>query len=302
MLLLPVFKNTISIDQLLKRQIGQESRFPSLNLSLGDESICYTESGVMIPPMYNDANLYKTLFLEKTATEKKALRRRIKFNKERIAALEKEPLKMKKENGIENFYSSLNALKISVQREEQWLDTPPPAVKGKLPFPKTRPDDLMERMENFLACIRLAFQHDLTKVAVLHFPFYNKVPNIKGVDTSWHRLTHSGKSKDKQLMKIEKMFMDRLAKFLTQMDQTRTGSGTLLDETIVLTGSNLGTANSHNPTRLPIFVAGGGLSHGQHISAPQKPLNELYLSLVRQLDGVHMPKFKTTTNSLKQFS
>ena len=298
----PAFKNSISIDQILRRQIGKCSRYPSLNLSLDEESICYTESGVMIPPVYDDQKLYKDLFLEKSLDEKKKISLQLIKDKARINALEREPIKFKKQTGLENFYKNISSLKETLQREEKWLHTPPPKVKESLPFLNTNNADLMERMNNFLVSIRLAFQTDLTKVAVLHFPFYNRVPNIKGVDTSWHRLTHSGKSKEKQLVHIEKLFMNNFAKFLSDMAATKTATGSLLDETIILMGSNLGKASSHDTRSLPIVVAGGGFEHGSHIKIKTTPLNQLFLSLTNKLDGVEMPSFKDTKTRLKEFS
>ena len=40
----------------------------------------------------------------------------------------------------------------------------------------------------------------------------------------------------------------------------------MLDQTIVLFGSNLGNASSHDNKNLPIIVAGGGFRHGQHLA------------------------------------
>jgi hypothetical protein len=295
------FRNTISIDQVLKEQIGKQSRFPSLNLSLDEEGISSTDSGVMIPPIYDDQALYKTLFIEKSASEKVAIKRRLVMHKARIAVLEKESLKTKNEMGLESFYKNLNGLKEALKRQEFWLNTPPPQIKEELPFKNTKNADLMERMNNFLTCIRLAFETDLTKVAVLHFPFYNRVPNIKGIDTSWHRLTHTP-AKQKQLIQIEKLFMDNIAAFLGTMAATPVKNGSLLDETIVLMGSNLGESQVHDPRSLPIVVAGGGFNHGSFIKTKTRPLNELFLSLTQRMEGVDMPSFKKTTSSLKQFN
>ena len=52
--------------------------------------------------------------------------------------------------------------------------------------------------------------------------------------------------------------MDNLADFLTKMANTKGENGSLLDETIVLMGSNLGEAKVHDTRDLPIVVAGGG--------------------------------------------
>mgnify|MGYP004360922925 CR=1 FL=1 len=76
-------------------------------------------------------------------------------------------------------------------------------------------------------------------------------------------------------------------------------SGTLLDQTTVLFGSNLGNANSHTPDDLPILVAGGGLSHGEHIvhEGPNVPLSNLFLTLL-QHQGVETDTFGQSAGTL----
>jgi hypothetical protein len=96
--------------------------------------------------------------------------------------------------------------------------------------------------------------------------------------------------------------MDNFADFLTKMANTKGENGSLLDETIVLMGSNLGRASSHDTRDLPIVVAGGGFEHGAHIQGNANPLNELFLSLTNNIEGVNMPEFKDTHQKFKHFS
>ena len=50
-----------------------------------------------------------------------------------------------------------------------------------------------------------------------------------------------------------------------------------------------------------IVVAGGGFDHGGHIRGNAEPLNELFLSLVNNIDGVNVPTFKYTHQKFKHF-
>ena len=50
---------------------------------------------------------------------------------------------------------------------------------------------------------------------------------------------------------------------------------------MVLYGSKLGDANSHNTINLPVILAGGGFRHGQHLAFKRDfstPLPNLYLT------------------------
>jgi hypothetical protein len=69
---------------------------------------------------------------------------------------------------------------------------------------------------------------------------------------------------------------------------------------MVYLGSNLGDASSHSTMNLPIFIAGGGFRHGQHLAFdPQNPpsLCNLYVSMLQRL-GIETDRFSTGTSTL----
>ena len=75
---------------------------------------------------------------------------------------------------------------------------------------------------------------------------------------------------------------------------------TLLDNTSILFGSNLGNANSHAAKNLPILVAGGGLPHGQHVAHNTEqngPLCNLYVTLLQSM-GMETESFGQSTGAL----
>ena len=73
----------------------------------------------------------------------------------------------------------------------------------------------------------------------------------------------------------------------------------ILDRTIVMFGSNLGNASSHDNKNLPIVVAGGGFKHGQHLAFDPKknpPLSNLYVQFLRRL-GADVSAFGSSTGA-----
>lgn len=76
-----------------------------------------------------------------------------------------------------------------------------------------------------------------------------------------------------------------------------------LDQTIVLFGSNLGNASSHDNNNLPIIVAGGGFRHGQHLAFDPKkhpPLCNLYVQFLNRL-GAEVDEFGSSNGTIPGF-
>ena len=67
----------------------------------------------------------------------------------------------------------------------------------------------------------------------------------------------------------------------------------MLDNTIILFGSNLGNANSHDWHNLPILLAGGGFRHGQRLAFDTRsntPLCNLFVQMLQKM-GVDADRF-----------
>ena len=63
-------RNTISVDQLMAKHLGHETRFPSLVLNTNSQtSPSYTENGAMIPAENNAVRLFTKLFVDDTPAE-----------------------------------------------------------------------------------------------------------------------------------------------------------------------------------------------------------------------------------------
>ena len=69
-------------------------------------------------------------------------------------------------------------------------------------------------------------------------------------------------------------------------------------------GSNMGDANTHDNTNLPILLAGGGFKHGQHLAFRRDqntPLCNLYVSMLQKM-GVEADAFGSSTGPLAGLS
>jgi hypothetical protein len=86
-----------------------------------------------------------------------------------------------------------------------------------------------------------------------------------------------------------------------QLKAKKEGGDELLNRTMILYGSNLGNANTHVTTNLPILLAGGGFRHGQHLAFDRSrnyPLPNLFVSMLQRL-GIEADQFATSTGTMR---
>ena len=122
------------------------------------------------------------------------------------------------------------------------------------------PIDHVERTELMFELMALAFQADRTRVATfLMAPevSYREFPHL-GVRDGFHRLSHHqfDPLTLEQFINVNTWHVAQVARFLERLN-TPDGDGSLLDHSLIVYGSGMGLANSHQHTGLPVFIAGG---------------------------------------------
>jgi hypothetical protein len=93
----------------------------------------------------------------------------------------------------------------------------------------------------------------------------------------------------------------QLARLLQGLSEATEKGTSLLDHSMILYGSNLGSAARHDTTNLPILLAGGGFRHGQHLAfdpSNNHPLATLYVSMLQRL-GIETDRFASGTGTLR---
>ena len=304
----PSFKNTISVDQYAAERMGHLTRVPSLTLSANHTGLSYTRSGVQIPSETRPSKLFGKLFLEGNAEEKAAQMRRIEDGQSIMDLVRDQTRGVSRKLGrednetLDQYLTSVRELEERLVMQEKWAKLPKPKVDQKAP------DDIEDRGD-FVGCmalmydlIFLAFRTDSTRLVTFCGAGGNYVPTLAGVDEDWHNLSHHGKDAKKieQLAKIELEEMKLFAKFMERLEDVKEGGHSLLDQTAIFSGSNLGNASSHNNTNLPVIAAGGRFKHGQHLSFdPEKapPLCNLFVSYFQHL-GIEVDRFSSGTGTL----
>src|SRR5262249_30985450 len=99
-----------------------------------------------------------------------------------------------------------------------------------------------------------------------------------------------------QLQEIDRQQMALLKKVLQNLAGKKEKGQRLLDQTMVLYGSNMGDANIHDNSNLPILLAGGGLRHGEHVVFKRDnnaPLCNLFVTMLQRM-GIESNAFASS--------
>jgi hypothetical protein len=164
----------------------------------------------------------------------------------------------------------------------------------------------MDKVKAMYDVVRLAFETDSTRsISLMLNSVGTPVVQIPGetITDDYHNLSHHGKAPEKlaQLRILDEWQMRLLAGLLLDLKSVREGEETLLDRTMVLYGSNLGDANAHSTTNMPILFAGGGFKHGQHLAFDQSrnyPLPNLFVSMLQRM-GIEVDSFASSTGTMR---
>jgi hypothetical protein len=178
---------------------------------------------------------------------------------------------------------------------------------GNLPdAPRGTPDDFSELVDVQFEMMTLAFQTGQTRVATLRMikeASMRTFPTVN-VDEAFHPLSHHGEDPDKQekLARVQTYQVERFAKFAKRMTSIKEGAGNMLDNSIILYGSNLGNSDLHNCSQLPelLLGKGGGLKGGQHIAATKDTPHANLLLTIAQRAGVKLEKFGDATGTFTE--
>jgi len=294
------FRNWVSLDQFAAEQIGNRTRYPSLVLAMSNEggTLSYTRSGAPIPAERSPKKLFQKLFAqgkpEEVAANVEALRQgrsMLDFLGEQSKRLNRS-LSKSDQARVDEYFTSVRELEQRLHSSEEWEYKPKPVVAAQAP------DDIEDGRE-FVAKTRLMF--DVMKLALETDS--TRIISLFVDTTVIHQITHHGNRPEvvADLRAKEEAQFDALAAFLTALAATREEGETLLDRTMVLYGTPMGSANSHSNTNLPVLLAGGGFKHGQHLAFDKVnnyPLANLYVSMLQRL-GLETNEFSTGKTTMK---
>jgi len=198
---------------------------------------------------------------------------------------------------VDNYLSSVRDVEVRIQKLEEGargLENLPDAPIGP-------PDDFTELLDIQFEMIALAFQNNQTRIASMRMirEASMRVFSNVGVDEAFHPLSHhqEKESNFEKLVRVQAYQTERAAKFAERLRGIQDGAGNILDQSIILFGSNMSNSDLHNNNPLPsvLIGKGGGIKGGQHLAYPKDTphANLLHTMLVRA--GVEVESFADST-------
>ncbi|MCE9564232.1 MAG: DUF1552 domain-containing protein [Planctomycetes bacterium] len=288
------FRNWVSVDQVAAEQIGTKTRYSSLVLGVGNEgqTLSYTRSGAPIPIERSPKKLFDKLFVQGKPAEIAANVEAIKQGCSTLDFVGDQAKRLNQTRSaadkrrLDQYFTSVRELEARLQSAEAWEYKPKPKVTANAPEDVKDYREFAKQMQVMFDVIKLAIETDSSRLVTVF------------VDTTViHNITHHGNRPEvlAELKAKEDSQFDSFAGLLKSLTETKEGNDTLLDRTMVLYGTCMGSANSHSNVNLPVLLAGGGFKHGQHLAFDQQnnyPLTNLFVSMLQRL-GIEAKEFST---------
>jgi Protein of unknown function (DUF1552) len=314
----------ISVDQIAASQIGEQTRFPSLELSCdGGQRAGSCDSGYScayqfniswksetqpMSPEVDPRAAFERLFGngDPAATLAVATRRKL-YQKSVLDYVLEDAHRLERQLGsadrkkLDEYLTSVGDLQRRIARAESFGAAKAPP--GSLPPGMFATYE--EQIQLMLDVLVLAFQTDSTRIAtfiVAHDGSNRPYPTI-GIRDGHHDLSHhrNDEAKKAKLALINRYHVTQFARFLDRLKSIREGDGTLLDNSTILYGSALSDGNKHFPEDLPILVAGRGggrVQSGQHLRVPDRtPITNLYRAMLETV-GARSEKIGDSTGQI----
>jgi len=315
-------RNGISVDQVAAAALGRKTRLPSLELgcehgpSAGScdsgyscaysSNISWRDESTPMAKLIDPAAAFERLFgdARNAAAAKERLSRRqsiLDFVLEDSRTLAQR-LGSADRRKLDQFQTAVREIEERIERSR--AETSPRKLPDT-PAPEGVPDKVGEHIDLMYDMLHLAFQTDTTRVSTLMLAVDGSnrtFPEI-GIKEGHHHLSHHQNNEEmiEKIRRIDRFYVERFARFIQKLADTKEGEGTLLDSSLVLFGGGISDGNRHNHENLPIVLAGGGgsaVQAGRLIKTPaETPLCNLYLSMLERA-GCPQESFADSTGPL----
>jgi hypothetical protein len=311
-------------DQIAARELGRETRLPSLELVLErptqiacDTTDCFFSNTIswQSPTTPNPMEAHPRVVFDRLFGEGGSAARRLAEVRRTGSLLDsvlneinslKQHLGASDRSKLGEYLNSVREIERRIQTAEKT------GAESELALPD-RPTDIPEDFEAHAKLMFdlqvLAFQTDMTRVFTLMMAREasgRSYPQI-GVPDQHHPVSHH--RNDPVLMakkqKIDTYHMSLFGYFLERLHRTPDGDGSLLDHSAILYGGGMGDGNLHEHSNLPVVIAGkldGAFKTNRHLAHPDNtPMANLLVTMLDKA-GVRVDKLGDSTGTLKEIA
>ena len=318
----PDFRNGESVDQVIARQIGQDTTFPTLELATEDftglvgacdpgyscayiNTLNWQTPTTPLPMEINPRVVFDRLFGSGRTAADRAARREtdrslLDFVAGDLRQLER-GLGAADKARLGEYLGYVREIERRIQRAEERAHNTPEVPNA----PVGVPESYEEHVGLMFDLLALAYQADLTRVFT--FMMAREVsqrtyPEI-GVTEPHHTISHHGNrpAAITSHATLNAHHVTLFARFIERLRTTREGDGTLLDHSLIVYGSGMSDGNGHTGGPLPHVLlgkAGGRVRGNRHLVTPEgTPMANMLLALA-QLNGVEQDRFGVSRGTI----
>ena len=318
----------VSADQVAAQAVGRETRLPSLELTCDNSSrsagacdsgyacayqnnISWRNENSPMPPIADPRLVFERLFgsaPDPDLAAGKALRESCRVSildlvRDDAKALQRS-LGASDRRKLDEYLTALRETEVGIEQAEKFKAQMPKLTA--MEKPEGIPGDFTQHVKLQYELLAHALATDSTRIAtfmVLREGSNRSYPWL-GVNDGHHEISHHGGSAEKKskIAKINRWHIERFAEFLAKLKTFREGSGTVLDNSMIVLGSAIADGDRHAHHDLPVLLAGAGggaFKPGRHIQfAKETPMSNLFVAMMNQM-GVRAEKHGDSTGRLE---
>jgi len=298
-----------SIDQVIARKIGEETRFRSLQIGVSQESfgesiqrnLSWADRDRPLPPEMLPHQLFDRLF---GVNEPTWVNRR----KSILDSVQREAQSLKSSLGTED-QSRLDEYLGSVRELEKSIASLPPEYRTVVERPEEGGDlrdwPRIAKLQSDLLVHALASgQTRVASCMLTKCQGLSRFPWLGHTAQRHHEYTH-GQVETPRGMRILRdicrWHVEEFAYLVGKLKATPEGAGSLLDNTCLLMVHEHAEANAHKNNNLAVILAGhpSSMKTGLH-TRTTGTLGDLYLTLAEEIAGAQVGSFPTAERKLAE--
>jgi hypothetical protein len=294
-----------TIDQIIAKQIGQETVFPSIELATEDftgyiggctpgfsctymNTLCWTSPTTPVPMEINPRVAFERMFGRAGSSAQRQARQA--EDRSILDSVAQEAAHLRTELGprdrarLGDYLDHIREIEQRIARHQAQAGL----AEVTIDAPQGIPESFEEHAALMFELQTVAYQADLTRVVTFMLSreaSQRTYPQID-VDEPHHTISHHGNDPAKKAAnaKINLYHMQQFAKFVEKMRTTPDGDGSLLDHSLIFYGAGMGDSNAHATDPLPLVAVGGlaGRGHRHLLQKPKTPVANVWLGVADQ--------------------
>ena len=312
----------ITIDQVLAREIGQQTPFPSLEFATEDFSgyiggcvpgysctymntISWAGETSPLPMEINPRVAFERMFGR--AGDGAARAARMQENRSILDSIAGEARTLQRKLGapdrvrLDGYLDNVREIERRIQRTEASNGSSVTA----LPAPLGIPEAFEEHAALMFDLLAVAWQADLTRVSTFMMAreASQRTYPALGMSETHHDTSHHGNRPEKMALhaKLDTHFAQLFATFVGKLAASPEGDGSVLDHSLLVFGAGMSDGQAHNAYPLPLATLGNATrgAGNRFVVAPEwTPVANFWLSVATTF-GVPLERFGESTGPLE---